>query len=211
MPREYLPTRYKKKPKNKKVPKKTRDYVKKTIMTLAEKKAKTAGVELFAGSSGVVTRLTGIAQGDGPDQRDGNAVRLQHLKCRLQVDIADAPINVCRVIFFKWHDVSTPATVDLLNITAIPTLEHLAQYNYFTRTMYTILSDRTFTLDTDDPTRTYQYNKYFKGSGLRIDYDGTGITSIAVKNDIYMLFISDSGIIPNPSVKLSYQLLYTDI
>lgn len=213
MPREYLPTPYNKRRRNlpsRKVPKKTRVYVKKTILSMAEQKQRTLGINVNVSTVPVVSRLTGIPIGDQANEREGNSVRLKSIKCRGEITIADNT-NIMRVIFFRWHDTNPPVLNDVIRTADFTVFPWLAPYNHFTRTKYTIMFDRSFTMnDTDKKIKLFQFNKYFK-NGLRINYDGAGINSLAVNNDIYVLYLSDSVLPGDPSFTLTTNLLYVDI
>lgn len=190
--------------------KETRDIVYKTVKRKADRKFKASDFILFTGTGGSVVRLTGIAQGIDDDQRIGRSVEITKLHVNYTMEVADTPFNVMRLIIFEWKDESTPNDVQVLNTTLQTTLPWLATYNNRTAKQYNILYDRIVSLYADKPIVTGKFTKYYR-KGLTVDYGGTGATSLAVKNDIYVMLLTDSLAIPNPGIDVAYQIDYTDI
>lgn len=166
--------------------------------------------------SGGVYHITPIPQGVGERARVGNSIRPKRLKMRVHSAIADNT-NMVRMIIFRWHPsaaagVPTPASIldDTaptihLGTTAAPLMPH----NWDDRSMYTVLWDRTFVLDSQAPQQAVlTLDLYGKKLGSRISYVDSSTT--AVMNGLYVLYVSDSGVAAHPSLSFTSELEFED-
>lgn len=172
----------------------------------------TVGVDFNGG----VYHISPIPQGVGERARVGNTVRPKRLKLRVHCGIADNT-NMVRMIVFRWHPsaaagVPTPASI--LDNTA-PTIHlgttnaPLMPHNWDDRSMFTVLWDRTFVLDSQAPQQAVlTLDLYGKKMSPRISYvDGS---TTAVMNGLYVLYVSDSGIATHPILTFSSELTFED-
>lgn len=90
-------------------------------------------------SSGSITHLSAIPEGDGQSQRTGDLVRAQSLLIRMHIfcNASAANGNTLRVIVFRWFQDSTPVLTDILNSATI-----IANYNMNNKKHFAIMSDK---------------------------------------------------------------------
>lgn len=157
--------------------------------------------------SGAVVDLMAISNGDTDITRDGDSIYIKSVQWRFVNALADS-YNIVRMLFFQYNQDNTPTVDDILSPTwtGDPMGVH-SPYRHDTKSTYKILSDRTVLLDADDATAlTTGYLK----SGFRtrkVQYIGGTTTGI---NKIWLLVITDSSSVANPSTKGVVRLRFSD-
>lgn len=174
--------------------------------------AHTASVD-FAGG---VYHITPIPQGATEHSRVGNSIRPKRLRMRVHAGVADNT-NMVRMIIFRWRPsaatgVPTPASIlDNSAPTAFigTTNAPLMPLNWNDRSMYSVLWDRTFVLDSQSPQQAVLTLDLFgKKLSPRIEYVDASTT--AVLGGLYVLYISDSGAVSHPSLTFVSELEFED-
>lgn len=155
--------------------------------------------------------LFDVVQGSASNQRIGDNARIRSIAVRGRLDYGTSP-NSLRVICYQWNDMSTgssPVPSDLL--TQISTTN--APFSTFKQAIagrITVIWDRTFMLSTNDkPAVNFAFlftgSKFFKR-----DVHWTPGSSTLKKNGIYLLFVSDDGAVPYPTVQFQARIRYSD-
>jgi len=160
-------------------------------------------------TTGVTVHLSSVAQGDLDTNRNGDRITPRSLEVRFGITYGDT-YNTVRIIFFQWfQDVGLypPAVNDVLN--PLATTSYLYNtYNMDKRSSYKVLYDGTFVVDSTN-TPTIVVDQVLRLSQTPICYLG-GSTTDAMTGSIWGLLVSDSGGVPNPSVAISTNLIFTD-
>lgn len=141
-------------------------------------------------TTGSVTLLTGVAQGDDVNNRQGNSVLGKTIYLRLittRVAANTNPVNFGRVIIFKdMENTGTDPTIaDVLqSATVISPLnvDHVARYQ--------ILADRVLPLSLNG--NEGSQHKFYLRVNDHVKYTGSGAAAI-YKNQIYMIIIGDQA------------------
>lgn len=170
-----------------------------------------------------IEQFSMIPQGAADEQRVGDSIKLKKVTCRFQAVGGDI-YNTMRVIIFRYKSDSATAPVvgDVFNTTApgseyvlcpVPGLEHnekvqilydkvvtLPQTNY-----YTTSSQIT---NSSNSVKTWKVTLFGKRLGARTVRYNPGATS--GYGQLYVVSVSDSAILPNPTLYFNAQIEYTD-
>jgi hypothetical protein len=158
-------------------------------------------------STGGVFPLNKIAQGIGYSERIGNDVRIKQLECKLylaQIFTGGVILSNTRIIIFQdlqQVDSSTPTVLDVIFPTTPTSLR-----NYPNRRRFKILSEMIVPLDVYKPHKVINFN-------LPVTCTTRFSTPLNLslnKNGLYLLIISDGGIISAPVLDYSIRCKYTD-
>lgn len=145
-----------------------------------------------------LAHLTGITQGDGNVNRDGNQVRLSGLFAQMVFTAADTT-NIIRVIVarYKGQYTSSPfPSTEVYNIIDLDDLD--------------VVYDRAITIGTAGPaSKMIKIKLKFRNKNL-IQFDTTTSTSVTV-NPYYIYFVSDSGAVSHPEMTGQIRVYYKDI
>lgn len=99
------------------------------------------------GNPGLLTLITGIAQGTTDQQRTGDRIKYAgSIFLRMVIDLGDAAADThvyIRTICFQWHPNSVPAAGNILINGPTGSPDILSVYNHDGRQMYTIMFDKT--------------------------------------------------------------------
>ncbi len=157
------------------------------------------------GFSGTLSSISNPPQGNTDVTRVGDALRLKEVGFRYNFTFGDN-IQVCRMILFQWIPNSVPTVTNIL--LAIGTaLAPLSPYNVDTEAQYKILYDKIWYLNNVANPQNGEEVLITKGFNQLQDFFAGGTTG---SNQIYKLFISDSGAAPNPSLNSESIVRYTD-
>ncbi len=141
-------------------------------------------------TSGYLTHLTAIGQGDGITQRTGQSVLLSYLSVRGVFAIhASATTSQVRVLVLcdKQQVADTaPAVTDVL--VGGNYLEH---YNVNTVGRFNILEDETFALSAQGPQQMI-YRRNFTLNTHHVRFNGSATTDIQ-RGGIYILLVGNEG------------------
>lgn len=158
-------------------------------------------------TSGVITCLTNVAEGDTQLNRNGisqlNHSTLNRLKIILN---SGASTCTCRSIIFVWNENAQETAPTLAKILEDPT-NILSPLDIESSKDYTIIRDKIITLTTGSYPMYYS-NKYIKLNPLHSKYSST-TSSSQTSGHIYQLIMSDT-VANNPSFILYNRLRYYD-
>jgi hypothetical protein len=152
-------------------------------------------------TTGGLSHLTSIPQGDDYDEREGRSVRLKSMFVRGDVLMhASATSTICRVIWFQWNDDTAPTVTDILENANVH-----SPLNLDKSTKSRILRDRTFNLTTDSPQKMCKLyvrrNNHCKFDGITgADYE---------RGSLWVMYISDQAT-NTPTVTLRHRTRYID-
>lgn len=186
---------------------KQKSQVKKILSANEETRAFDTYERIQVSSTGSITDLSTIVQGDAVNQREANLVNPVSIRLFFYSEIADST-NICRYIVFRWHEDDTfdaPVPGDVLNLGALASdLQWINMTNYGQRKNFTILYDSVHRLDSS-------FQHHFEAKKLKlkkkIAFD-TGVNT--GKDHIYLLRISDSTAVTHPSMTVYARLYYKD-
>lgn len=187
--------------------KRFKKFIKRVANMGAEKKYfyVTSGGPQTVDSTGSITSVSDISQGDTDITRDGDQVYLRSIEFVWEADVADT-FNQVRFIVVQWYPPTTPVVSDVLIGTGTTTF--FMPYNHDKRFNFKILYDRTVTVDTNTPSKLSRKIQVIRGFRRRIQYLG-GATDGT--NKIYVLKISDSGAASHPLVDNYFKLNFSDM
>lgn len=170
--------------------------------------------------------LTDIAQGNTDSTRNGDKLMLsRYFDLRYIWTIGDQS-NFVRTIIFQWKPQGgplsyTPTPADILFAGSTGIIDVDSMYLHDTRSQYTILYDKVHALagnGTFNPAGTtiYPYtgmsfiyvHKRIKIPRLQVQFESAGSTTMT--NGIYVIYVSDSQITPNPKLTLNAMFKFTD-
>lgn len=184
--------------------------VKKLVSHVPELKWSDLGfLGLTVSATASVSALTLIAQGQSSSQRIGDSIHVDHFQLRYHVLYGDANQYV-RVIIFQWHPISTPAATDILSNGVTGSIDAATSFHQVnTKQQYSILSDKSYDLlSTGDSFAHECIMNIRRGFQKTITANSTSGTSTT--NKIYVLCISDSTVVPHPTVTLNLRTFYRD-
>jgi len=149
------------------------------------------------------------SQGNADQDRDGDRIRLKSLEMRGEVVVASST-NVLRIIVFKWkpdtsQDVPTPAKI-LEGFYVGQPLAPFSPYRFDKshRNKFQVLADRTITVDQTDILKTFIIKKKLSGN---VNFNPGGSQG---SNQLFVLCISDDGVVSHPSFRWVSEVMYTD-
>jgi hypothetical protein len=179
-------------------------------------------------ATGFTVPISQVVQGYGGNTRDGD--RITPLRLRMAYSIvcssntllaaADQYDNV-RVIVFRWHDDSTPALPTMASIltNAGSTDYTLANYNRDQAPRYKVLYDRVHLL-VNTPIWNGAATLYEVGPGSVVTVETTlnlGKTPIDFQGalntgseQLFFLYVSDSGFTPHPQLQAQFEVAFYD-
>lgn len=171
-------------------------------------------------SSGSPISATSITAGTGTSNRVGAHVRLIDLSYSSLYQVGDS-YNTIRQIVFAWNvddNSEAPSVASLLDNTGPSGYPTVWQYRQDTKRKYTILRDEVVRMETFRAGSTPSDSVYGSGNCTRfitgvVPLNGRKVEFTSATGGIgkiYVLFVSDSSVLPNPSVVGQYQLRYED-
>lgn len=206
--------------------------VKSIIKKAVEYKHFTANIPGYGSSTtGEVTGISAVPQGDTDTDRDGDRLKLAstlyfRYEIRLQSGSLGDNTNIVRVMVFQWRPNTTPQVADILNngpASGGAGPDYLSALQHDTRMNYKILYDRTHFLAGNGyiDTVTNLINAPYgccskvvrsptislKNVNHQIQFQSGGLVG---NNKLYTLTISDSSVVPHPTVVIGIKFLYTD-
>lgn len=155
--------------------------------------------------------LTGSAQGDTQNSRQGNSIKMSSISMKLQFLLnASATTTFIRVILFKDKASNgvVPTHQELLESTDSQPW-YIANYNPDNcPTRFKVVSDSTHILEANGNTGK-QYSKYFKVN-THVKYDGTGSTQAEATTGHYYLLVVSDEVTNVPTIRNNLTLRYID-
>lgn len=144
-----------------------------------------------ASGTGVVTLLTGVAEGDGVEGRTGSEIRLRsiHVLGTITGLTSVSAAKTCRLVLVRWNDQTDgalPTIGDIWNTDSVNALR-----NRDIQRSYQVVWDKTFVLPPTEIAnashkRRVDVFKRWKAA-RRVDYTGAGATIAATGKGHYFL------------------------
>lgn len=196
---------YKKRPLGRRQAKAVASIAKKQIRKTSEWKHFTGLTDISISTSGSITDISMVPQGDTDTTRDGDSIFASSVIFRGVMTNGDAT-NRVRVIFFQ-SKAKVITVSDLLIVTAGAEVDSM--YNTDNFQNFKILYDRVHYLQApfSGATVTKTVAGKVRLSSRKMQYEGGGVTGI---NKVYMLTISDSAAATHPTYKLLTKLNFRD-
>lgn len=155
----------------------------------SEKKKHDAGVSETPSTSGAVTSLASIAQGDTLVQRNGNSILAKYLGIRYTVNMnASATNTILRTILVKDLQQVSDTAPTLGDVLQDVTVNSFLDYKFPGR--FSVLMDKTIQLSANG--RNGHMEKINIPLNTHIKYNGTASTDIQ-KNGLYLMFVSNES------------------
>lgn len=155
-------------------------------------------------------------QGDTDTERSGDRIMIKSVEVRQKMACGDTT-NMIRVIFFQWRP-SVPPTIAGQILQADPITASITVLSVYSKDFYPdfkILYDKTHRLAGNGTANypatniTTNYEHFFlKRFNKQIQYAAGGIVNST--NNIFLLIVSDSGALPNPTYSFDMRINYTD-
>lgn len=172
----------------------------------------------YGSSTPVAALATGLGTGTGMGQRVGNRVHIHRVKAKYSLQAGDN-INNLRIIFFSWKKRPyIPSVADGVAAIFCGVTSSASQYTApVDDRMVKVYHDSTHSLwyapvDGSGATSVSHYQNVtidFKPNRI-VEWDANS-TASGLSSDIYLLMISDSGVVSNPGATHGYtQIWYTD-
>lgn len=180
--------------------------IKRMISIRQEKKIHQVVVTGAMPSLGSFNHVSAISQGDTDLTRDGDNLYVKSIHWSWSCVVADAT-NWIRLTLFQWHgdnNSNPPANADLWQTVSLE-----GQFSAFrkdTKSLYTIVYDRVFSLDTYNAIKSGRVNLY-KGFRRNLSYLAGTSTGM---NQLYTLITSDSGVTSHPALTSMVTVIFTD-
>lgn len=198
-----------KKMNEKKTRKIVKDELKKEIEVKFFDRVATGNVDSV--SVVAVQPLQGIARGTGPNNFLGSSIKLKSVEIRGQFIVSDAPGNLMRMLIIQ--DGTTTGVPTLGTMFANSTYPVYSPLNKDYTDTYRVIKDKLFLLTNDGVVSTNflpkSFNYYLKGNRLR----KTTFTNSAAAYDsgqIWIVLVSDSAVVTNPTFIMSMRCEYSD-
>jgi hypothetical protein len=150
--------------------------------------------------------VTSIAAGTNISQRVGAEILFRSLRVSGSWVVGD-PTQLARLVVFKWHPSNSsdvPSLSELTTATGNDVV--IGGWLQYKPSRFQILHDQLFKLDTlAHPVKDFTFTVRVNS---RLDYD-TGSTT--GRDHIYLMYVTDSGVVPTPSIRYTYQCLFNDL
>jgi len=165
-------------------------------------------------TTAAVSSLTGIAQGVGVTQRTGDTLIQNRFFLNYNVVVANADVySSTRVIVFRYR-VNTSLAVPV-GTTVLQSSSDLSFYNFQLSNQYEILYDKVhFNSGTATAPTASTYNGFYGeiplGGNMAARTQEFSLASVFGSNQLYILYVSDSGIAPFPSLTYASRLIFTE-
>lgn len=115
--------------------------------------------------------------------------------------------NQMRLIIFQWHPDTTPVNSNILDTSQ--GMGCMYHYNTNDKANYKILYDRTHQVNVNFTGQTWYtpvITKKIRIPRMKVQY-GSGTVGT---NKVYAMIVTDSGVVPHPSIYLFAKLNYRD-
>lgn len=170
------------------------------------------------------TCLSLIPQGGSDSQRVGDQVKLKKLTLRMQFVGGDI-YNTCRVVVYRYKQdtsVQGPITAEVYDSSApgaeyvlcpVPALEKNDKFHIIWDKIVTLPQTNYYTTSSQVTSTSNSVKTWVKSFyGRRLGAKGLRFNPAATTGfgHIYVSIVSDSAILPNPTVYLNSRLEYTD-
>lgn len=130
--------------------------------------------------------LNSVAEGDGPDERDGSTITMKSLWTRLNIYRGDSTYNVVRLILYSPKNSQAQYMTN-----DYPTIHSPLDYD-----KYKIWADKQVLLDADQHVAKIQFRHNLRNMKARWS-DSAGSTFL--QGNLKMILVSDSTTSPHPT------------
>lgn len=180
-----------------------RQEVKSLMAAELEHKFFDTALPASASSTGSVTHLSAVPQGDTSSSRDGEYIFAEKLTIHIGVTGADTT-NFVRMIVFK--DLDSQGVVPAVNNVLEPGTSFFDHMNNVNKYRFKIMLDRTVSTSLTGP------NAHYMQLALKVNKKLSFSTTSTLPrlNALHILLISDSGAVTHPAVVGECRLWYTD-
>lgn len=223
-----MPRRYVKKPRkvyrkkrytsNKTFANKVNAVIKKT----AEKKyvdwslyKANSNSDLSCTSTGTLVNTTSIASiinGTGENKRIGDEIKLISLEVRGRVYMGASQDfnNITRIIILQWRQAQAELSTfwQIIQNFDVGSPTILSSYNPTWAGQFRILMDRRFNLSSAGAS-TISFRKVFHKLDKKIKFNS--VSGQPIKDEIFIIAISDSGASPHPNLGLEMRVKFIDV
>lgn len=160
----------------------------------------------FSGNSYLISN---IAQGTADGQRLGDAIDLKWIEGRIAWTLGTSP-NKVRIIILQWHEMCVGGSPNVGSVlenlgTAVT---YLQSYVWSNRKAFTVLRDKTYELETGVTTTAIDRFKIKSGFRKKIQYSAGSSTSM--QNGIFIIVVSDDGVVTYPTFSHHTRICYSD-
>lgn len=190
------------------------NYVAKIVNKILAKRVEDKYHDIFGNyaplaNTYAIQLLNGLTQGTGDAMRVGNEVTALYLNSKFTITFPDSTNRARLMVFWdKQPNGAVPTTADLLTYTANPVDSFL---NPDSKARFHVLKDVACSGGTNGtPTRTFNWKINLRKKNVL--FKGTTDTIGAIQtNALYFLFMSDSGVVPNPQIDYMVRYVYSDM
>lgn len=176
----------------------------------SEKFVKDTTIDSSSTSTGVLTHLSGVAQGDAEGNRTGQSIYARSLSLRGQIiSTSTTPVQV-RLLLIRDTQQIGDSSPSAANVLEVP--DQLDSFlTASTRGRFSVLWDKTFLVSGNDTDRAKVWINVTIPMRSHIRYNGSATSDIQ-KNGLYLLNMSDStdGAGTKPTLNLTARLYYHD-
>jgi len=149
----------------------------------------------------------GITQGAGTNQRTGDEIQVEYIEMRLSLFCGDTT-NVQRVLFVRSKGNSVQNFTNILSLGHAGSVEVNSQYTPYIEKRFRVLSDKNWAQALNGYTSCI--NEHYRiPVNQKIVYLPGLVTY--VDGQIVLYLLSDSGVVPNPSVDFCARIWFRDI
>ena len=185
-------------------------YVKQAIKRNNEKNTEVkhytftqAGVGVTTAGA-IVAPLQGINQGVNHDERVGCTIKLLSHRLNVSWDLGDAVNNVRWLMLYTYSPVTSIS--DIFNNLALMDVNATLDRRVVSR----VLLDKRMSVNSFySGQRTTKIAEDYRKDTKKIIYEEDG-TNVPSRGHFYIVYLSDSAITPNPTIRYSYVARYTD-
>lgn len=185
-------------------------YVKNAIKAEAEKTTEVkhftfsqVGVGVSTGGA-VVAPLSGIDQGPANNERVGCTLKLLSHRLNVSWDLGDSVNNVRWLMLYTYAPIL--AVTDLFNNYSSMDVNATLDRRVVSR----VILDRRASMNSFYAgQRTTKLFQDYRKDSKKIVYE-ENLTNTITRGHFYLVYLSDSSIAPNPTIRYSYVARYTD-
>lgn len=159
-------------------------------------------------STSGIYNLANTSQGDTGGEHIGDECRLRDIQLRWHVTCADN-LNTVRMIVFVWKPqmaFAGPAAINILK-TVTPPFQLTSPYQEDGEDQYRILYDKVVCLGLSAGSPLHVYGKWKRKLNIKQDYQ---TSSSNCSNNIYILLVSDSAAVVDPTIDFVTRIGFTD-
>lgn len=171
-----------------------------------EQKEKIVASSTTVSTSGSITPLNLIAQGDDKTERNGNSVKNSSFLCRMRAEMSPSATNTAVRIIFFWDQQANGATPTVGNVLQAANVMSSLNTNWGKR--FRVVHDRTYDLSATG--QSMSSHKFYTKLNTHTEYnDTTGVIAAVSTNTFNMLLISDEAT-NTPNVYYNTKLRFID-